>query len=230
MKIGLLSDIHSNYDALEIVLERLRKEEVGTLIIAGDSVGYYYSARKVFDSLLDFTIYHVLGNHEIYLLNYKSDSGGEIFNHFGSGISRNYVDLTNSQIEFISNLKHPLSASIDGIDFLISHGAPWNLEQYIYPDSPSEIWDEFVQYPETVFITGHTHHQMLKRYSGKLIINPGSVGQSRSTESSSEWAILDTDNLQVTFFSERYDSRRLIAECLNNDPDFPLLRKHLTDY
>ena len=229
MKIGLLSDIHANYDALKIVLESLRKEKIVTLIVAGDSVGYYYSARKVLDSLESFTVYHVLGNHEIDLLNYGSGSRGESSYRFGSGLSRNYVDLTDSQIEFISTLKHPLHATIGDIDFLISHGSPWNLEEYIYPDSSSEIWNKFVQYPERVFITGHTHHQMLKRYSGKLIINPGSVGQSRSTKSSSEWAILDTDNLQVTFFSERYDSGRLIAECLNNDPDFPLLRKHLAD-
>ena len=230
MKIGVLSDIHANYDALKIVLERLRGENVDTLIVAGDSVGYYYSARKVFDALLSFTVYHVLGNHEIDLLNCRTGSHGESSKRFGSGLYRNYKDLTDLQMELISNLKHPLQASIGGVDFLISHGSPWDLEQYIYPDSPLDVWKKFTKYPETVFVTGHTHHQMLKRFSGKLIINPGSVGQSRSTKSSAEWAILETANLQVTFFSERYDSDSLIAECSNNDPDFPILIKHLTDY
>lgn len=229
MKVGLLSDIHANESALQVVLDALRAERIDTLIVCGDSVGYYYSAQAVFDLLSDFKVHHVLGNHEVEILKFKSVSVSGAPNDLGSGLSRNFAELSEEQLTVISGFDHPLDVNIDGIEFLISHGSPWNLEEYLYPDSPQETWERFLNYPQNVFIIGHTHHQMLKRIKGKVIINPGSVGQSRSSISSAEWAVIDTEKLQITFFSERYDSRQLIAECLMYDPEFPLLVRHLRE-
>jgi putative phosphoesterase len=229
MKVGLLSDIHANQSALQVVLDALRAECIDTLIVCGDSVGYYYSAKAVFDLLSDFEVHHVLGNHEVEILKFSSGSAGEAPNYFGSGLSRDFVELSEAQLTAISSFEHPLGVNIDGIEFLISHGSPWNLEEYLYPNSSQEVWEKFLDYPQNVFIIGHTHHQMLKRIRGKVIINPGSVGQSRSSISCAEWAVIDTKKLQISFFSEKYDSNQLIAECLMYDPEFPFLVKHLRE-
>ena len=47
-KIGILSDIHGNYDALEAVLKRAKKEKIDRFIFCGDLIGYYYEPKKMF--------------------------------------------------------------------------------------------------------------------------------------------------------------------------------------
>ena len=52
MKIGLLADIHGNSDALASVLSDAKDCGITRLLVAGDLVGYYYSAKKVLNLLL----------------------------------------------------------------------------------------------------------------------------------------------------------------------------------
>lgn len=44
MKIGIISDIHGNIDALDAVLEELKKENIDKIICVGDFVG---RSRKI---------------------------------------------------------------------------------------------------------------------------------------------------------------------------------------
>ena len=44
MKIGIISDIHGNIDALNSVLKELEKEKVDRIICLGDSIG---RSRKI---------------------------------------------------------------------------------------------------------------------------------------------------------------------------------------
>ena len=59
----MLSDIHANHKALEIVLEDLNKENVTAIIVAGDLVGYYYWPHKVIDIIMmikDFIVFKAI--------------------------------------------------------------------------------------------------------------------------------------------------------------------------
>ena len=42
MKIAIVSDIHANATAFQVVLNSLRSKNVDALLIAGDLVGYYF--------------------------------------------------------------------------------------------------------------------------------------------------------------------------------------------
>ena len=41
-KIGILSDIHGNYNALKAVINKARKNKITSFIFCGDLIGYYY--------------------------------------------------------------------------------------------------------------------------------------------------------------------------------------------
>ena len=45
MKIAILSDIHANIEAFELVMKTIDKDDIDALI-AGDLVGYYYHPDK----------------------------------------------------------------------------------------------------------------------------------------------------------------------------------------
>lgn len=44
MKIGIISDVHGNIDALDAVLEELKKENIDKIICLGDFIG---RSRKI---------------------------------------------------------------------------------------------------------------------------------------------------------------------------------------
>jgi len=227
VKIGILSDIHANLAALSVVVEELHSLQIENLIVAGDTVGYYYEILGVRELLQDFILFETLGNHEMSLLSDDQTHLKEYKQKYGSGLSKNFKDLGSAGIEYIKNLSHPQHISFENVAFLISHGAPWDINQYLYPNSAVELWDKFESYSEDIFILGHTHHQMLKRLKHKLIINPGSVGQSRCGMPNADWAVFDLIDHSVTFKSTPYSPKSVLEQCAIFDPGLDLLTKHL---
>lgn len=227
MKIGILSDIHANRTALSAVVEELHSMQIRNLIIAGDTVGYYYEILGVRELLRDFMLFETLGNHEMSLLSDDQTHLEEYRKKYGSGLSKNLEDLGSAGLEYIRNLSHPYRVKLENLSFLISHGTPWDINQYLYPNSSVELWDKFESYSDDIFVLGHTHHQMIKRLKNKLIINPGSVGQSRCGKANAEWAIFDSSDRSVMFRSTPYSPKTLLEQCAKFDPGLVVLTKHL---
>lgn len=46
LKIGIISDIHGNFDALEAVLEKFEQNGIGKIICLGDLIGRSYKIRR----------------------------------------------------------------------------------------------------------------------------------------------------------------------------------------
>ena len=64
MKIGVISDIHGNSDALAEVLKKAKEENVEHLLVLGDLVGYYYHPDKIMKLLSEWSFDIIKGNHE----------------------------------------------------------------------------------------------------------------------------------------------------------------------
>ena len=69
-KIGVLSDIHGNYDALKTVIKNAKKKGINNFIFCGDLIGYYYEPKKCIDLLSEFKVDYIKGKHEIMLEDY----------------------------------------------------------------------------------------------------------------------------------------------------------------
>ncbi|MCI0655454.1 MAG: metallophosphoesterase, partial [Acidobacteria bacterium] len=65
MKTAILSDVHSNVDALEAVLEDVESQDVDQVVCLGDSVGYGAQPRECLDLLFDRCCVIVAGNHDL---------------------------------------------------------------------------------------------------------------------------------------------------------------------
>jgi predicted phosphodiesterase len=62
---------------------------------------------------------------------------------------------------------------------LCFHGSPLANTDTILSTTPMEVLDGFFSgQASSVWVGGHTHIQMLRRTGDKLILNPGSVGNS----------------------------------------------------
>lgn len=229
MKLALLGDVHGNADALSAVLVAAQKMGVEHLLVTGDLVGYYFAPAKVLELLAPWSRHVVRGNHEDMLAASRKDRAmlELIMNRYGSGIRLALEQLSESQLNEVCSLPHPLQLDLDGCRILLCHGAPWDVDQYVYPDARQDLLQRCIE-PEVDFVVlGHTHYSMDKHIGDVQIVNPGSVGQPRNRLPGAQWAFLDTTSRRLELRVEPYDREPLIRECRLRHPELPYLAEIL---
>lgn len=225
MRIGLIGDIHGNQLALQAVLEAAAAAKVDRLLVTGDLVGYYFAPLHVLELLSSWTCDVVRGNHEEMLSKARSDGDylATAEARYGSGVRVALEQLSSKQLDSLCSLPHPLELDIDGSRILLSHGAPWDLDQYIYPDADQEMLAGCLPQNYDLVVMGHTHYPMLKCIGNTTVVNPGSVGQPRDRKPGACWALFDTKDHSIELRRESYDSSSLVRECQLRHPELPYL-------
>ena len=231
MKIGLLSDIHGNADALAAVLASARRLDVQRILCSGDIVGYYYEPDKCLELLSEWEVECVRGNHEdmLFGLINTPSLGPQIKTKYGSGLYIAAAILTTAQLEYLYKLPVHKTIKIQGKTFLLCHGSPWETDQYIYPDAEQSMFRRCAEGGNDYVVLGHTHHQLKAVHGNTLIVNPGSVGQPRGRDRGfAHWAVLDTQNGLCQHQTTAYDLSSVISQAQKYDPDVSYLRSILT--
>lgn len=257
MRIGLISDVHSNYHALKAVLDFLN-DKIDVLICSGDFVGYGPSPGKCIDSLIDFPIphYYCVGNHDLgvrlsYSLmnNLPSKQDTKILSHFSfrngadEMITRNATELREMHYYFLLNLPYKRIFQLNAFDIYLTHGTPSkrrieNVGKYLFPP-PILSYDVILNRISKdkhannakIIIVGHSHQRFIiertkRSYwsliddiinkkqiefpltfslkQKKVIINPGSVGQSRDGTGNASFAIINLNTQEIIFHDLNY--------------------------
>jgi putative phosphoesterase len=226
MKLALLGDIHGNDLALEAVLTAAHVQKADELLVTGDLVGYYFAPRKVIELLSSWKRYVVRGNHEDMLEKARKYPYllGDIDKKYGCGLRIALDDLTVGQLDYLCSLSHPLVINVGQRKILLCHGAPEDLNQYVYPDDNLGFLESPNFYSFDLIVLGHTHYPMKRKLpNGSCIVNPGSVGQPRNRIPGAHWALYDTDTDEVEFFCESYDYKSVSDEAIRIHPELPYL-------
>ena len=207
MILPVISDIHSNLDALERVLEKIDSDRI---LCCGDIVGYYTQPNECIEKLRQLKAISVTGNHD--LASVTGDVSG--FNPY----AKEAMDWTrkvikDKNIEFLRNLKRKIKIKIDNVNIMIVHGSPRDpLSEYIFPSSPDSTLKSFLQSENVdILIMGHTHIPFIKKFGNKLVFNPGSVGQPRDGDSRASFAFLDILANEVKIYRIKYDIDKVVT-------------------
>lgn len=226
MRFLILSDIHSNLDALEAALEAAPAYDVVANL--GDIVGYGACPNEVIDRSRELGNIFVRGNHD------KACSGiADVrgFNYVAAAaVVWTHHALRPDNLEWLKALPQgPLALEpLDGVQ--VVHGSPRDEDEYLLASEHAADSLETVEIPLTFF--GHTHMQggflltnnqeitFHPRYNeeneneswefsldrpGKYLINPGSVGQPRDGDWRAAFAVYDSDATKITFHRVVYD-------------------------
>jgi diadenosine tetraphosphatase ApaH/serine/threonine PP2A family protein phosphatase len=218
MRRLILSDIHSNLVALEAVLADAPPEL--PVWCLGDIVGYGPRPNECIERLRRLDVEAcVVGNHDWAVM------GKVDVRDFNLDAQRSVIwtqrQLRPANLDYLERL--PLSVMQD--EFTLVHGSPrepiW--EYILYPPIARRNF-EHLDTPHC--LVGHTHvpvafrldadHQALETEHlvegrplllerGRLIINPGSVGQPRDGDARASYAILDTEAGQFDSYRVDYD-------------------------
>ena len=215
MKIAIISDIHSNIKALEAVLKDIKDRKCDAILCLGDFVGYYYWPEEVVNSLMNIeNVYSIKGNHEEMLFASLKDLKvrENINNKYGLGIDYSCEKLSDTSLSFLENLESSMDLILDGISIGMFHGSPTSIDKYIYPDANQETFFDITNNKFNVVLFGHTHHQFVSYFNNTLIINPGSVGQSRDIRGLAAYSIYSTDSGVVLPLRIKYDTSSLVSK------------------
>jgi len=224
MKVGLIADIHGNSPAFRSVLAALR-DRVDSILFMGDLVGYYPFVNQCVEVWDANQIIGILGNHDQILadcLAQGREPEESYCTRYGSALTRCLRQLSPQAQALLASWPQHRSLALEGLSVAMFHGAPWlPLEGRVYPDFAE--WDRFDGSSEEVILLGHTHYPLLKKWRGKMIINPGSVGQPRSRSGAAEYAVLDVAQRSVVFERAPYDVSSVIQDASLHDPQISYL-------
>ncbi len=225
MRYLIVSDLHSNAEALQAVLEAAagRYERV---ICCGDLVGYGADPNATVDWARQNVSVIVRGNHD------KASCGvteGEDFNPLARYAALwTRAQLTPENLAYLRDL--PIGPiEVDG--FHVVHGSIEDEDEYVFFSEHAAMLAPRLQFPVTFF--GHTHIQggFIRQGIGlvrsipvavseergfkalelqereQYLVNPGSVGQPRDGNARAAFVIYDTDTTPgvVEYWRAPYD-------------------------
>ena len=186
-RYAIITDIHGNKEALESILDDIKKQNIDETYCLGDTIGIGPESKECIDILIKNKIKSILGNHELYTLR-----GNQI-----EELEQNEIDhnnwvsstLTKKELDYIS--ASPLFYEIN-IDY--DNKIPNNkivLCHYLikdknkdYPFEKSklnkevDLWKKYYD-PNITYVVGHLHKLIdinsVPGIKGDIILDTGTL-------------------------------------------------------
>jgi predicted phosphodiesterase len=218
MRIGVLSDVHANLEALDAVLADVEQRGCDALVCLGDFVGYGPDPVGCVARLRGRLRMAVVGNHD------RAAVGERPIDDFNP-FAQEAIVWTRAHLDADTRaylLALPERADLDGLLFV--HGSPRRpVDEYIVDGRTARA--SFVADPFRIAFVGHTHvpaifeeaHHRVRlaewlpgiptplRRDHRYIVNAGSVGQPRDSNRDAAYVVFDAEERSVTLLRVPYD-------------------------
>ena len=191
MRLGVISDVHSNIHALRSAVEVMDAERIEKIFFAGDAVGYGANPNECCDTLRRICHRSIRGNHDEAVVT-KIFSGLNPYAHAAANWTIGV--LNESARMFLESLRPSANEVIDNRTIAMYHGSPRTMNEYVYSESAQEDILDIAK--ADLVILGHTHMPYVKEFTRGIILNPGSVGQPRDSDPHGSLAVVETDPLR----------------------------------
>ena len=194
MKVGIISDVHGDYETLSRTLDKLDNDhQVTQILCAGDLVGRGPQQNKVVDAIRHRNIVTVRGNHDEW-----------------------FYDIDAENKAFLKQLPVDWRGEVGDARVFMCHGKPGNNMWGMYRDHLSNTYLNMVlkSLKVDVLVTGHTHVPLYMRAKKGCIINPGSLYTFESSRAtSSTYGVLNLSDFTFHVFdSDTVDVNRVTVK------------------
>jgi putative phosphoesterase len=207
MKLGIISDIHSNIAGLRTALDRLAAQKVDRILCAGDLVDVDPNGDEVVALIRVHNIPCVRGNHD-------QDARAEqaTLRKRNLALERHaQIFLSDATLDYVSSLPKRLDLQFDEQRICLAHGAPWSNRDYVWPESDTNLLERVVtEANANIIVLGHTHIPMCLRFKECLILNAGSLDENRR-DGRQTYAVLDITTSSVIIYD--LNSSKPIRTC-----------------
>ena len=223
MRIAVFSDVHSNLVALEAVLTEVDAASPDELWCLGDVVGYGPRPNECCDLVRARADICLGGNHDlavrgtIDLAEFSGDAADAA--RWTRGV------LTERSRAFLDALEPEGERSGVSLYHASARDPVW---EYVLSDEAAAATLAIAPHP--VVLVGHSHVALQVLWigdalegglaqdggevplEGRVLLNPGSVGQPRDGDPRAAWLLLDLDDRSATFHRVEYDVERTQAQ------------------
>ncbi|GFZ33184.1 phosphodiesterase [Clostridium zeae] len=237
MKIGVITDIHSNIDALNAVLDEFDSLGIERIICSGDIIGIGPKPEETVKRIMLFkdNIECVRGNHDNYLVNgipitFPNDEMmdyGEMEHH-----KWEHGKLSEESIEFIKSLPYTKTLKICGKTIYTAHYAIDQDNKYVkFTSNPSldDLKMMFKNVEADIIVYGHKHAPSINHESNKWYINSGSLGCPADDINIARAGIIVVNEDCITYekLNVHYDVKKVIENIKYiKYPDFKNILKY----
>jgi diadenosine tetraphosphatase ApaH/serine/threonine PP2A family protein phosphatase len=208
VRIQVISDIHSNLEALEAVLQHAQQHgPIREVWCLGDIVGYGPNPRECIAIVQEKATVCIAGNHDLGAI---GKIGLETFNAVAATACRwTGQQLTPGEQAFLNALEPKTRRG----EFTLAHGSPREpIWEYVV--SIGTALASFSHFQTEYCLVGHSHipflcakdprlqnchfyelpsEDIVVLGAERLILNPGSVGQPRDGNPKASYLIYDTE-------------------------------------
>ncbi len=215
-RIAILSDIHANMFALEAVIEDIQHQDIDEVLVAGDIVGRGPQGSAVTKRIMKLGWKSVRGNHESYTLSFRAEMIAENCLTSPEWAAARWIaaELDDEDANFLQSFPFTLTSSLVP-ELRVFHGSPRGNRDGIAPWTGREKCEQdLLAIKEHLFVCGHTHRILLRKFSTGIIVNAGSVGLPFNGEHRAQYAILEFEEERlksVTFRAVPYDKEGFLA-------------------
>lgn len=222
-RVGIISDIHGNLQALESVLKELDRLGVDFIACCGDVVGYGANPNECVDLIRQRGIPAIAGNHDFAALSLIDIT---YFNDVAKrAILWTRKNLTPANQQYLRDL--PLTIEMGQMMFV--HASPRNPEQWNYIITMGDARQSFRHFGQRECFIGHSHTPFIVRNENgnlscpdanetdlrdgcRYLINVGSVGQPRDRNPDACFAVRDNVEKRIAVHRVKYDLVRAQEE------------------
>ncbi len=240
MRIAVFSDVHSNIDALTVVLERYKELSIDRYVCLGDVVGYGGAPEECCNVVRPLVDVCIMGNHDAAV-------SGEMDYAFYYEAARNALShhansVSKGNLEWLRNLPY----TVDEGGWCFSHGSPVNAREFDYVFNPGQAAGLLLHWSDLSPVTFIGHSHLTKAFAlarpgslsrveevtasqitfdpdKKYIVTVGSVGQPRDNDARACCTVFDTEAMTLTYERLDYDiakAAQRIFDCEQLVPDF----------
>jgi diadenosine tetraphosphatase ApaH/serine/threonine PP2A family protein phosphatase len=213
---AIVSDIHGNLEALDVVLADIASHKPASIVCLGDFVGYGASPNECIERLRPMIEQAVAGNHDL------AACGRLKLSYFNSNaaVAARWTEtaLTPENRAYLQELPY----SVQWLDALLVHASPAQPEDWHYVLSPIEAEEEMAAYTQSLCFIGHSHypgafdrHNDRIRYTRtaevrlekghRYLVNVGSVGQPRDGDPRAGYLLYDDVERVIRHVRLEYD-------------------------
>ncbi|MCW2243938.1 metallophosphoesterase family protein [Azospirillum canadense] len=224
MRLGILSDIHANVEALRAALADMESAGVERIVCLGDIVGYNTDPSACIALLREAGALCIAGNHDRAVTRQIPTDGFSV--RAIRAVAWTRKRLSAEEIAWLAAL--PLKAAVDD-QLVVVHGAlhvdqGCELVRLNSDDRLRQSAQALLEHPSgaRVCAFGHTHRLGVHEYrDGELwkhdrdevrlrdgsvyLLNPGTVGEPRTAERRATYIVFDTEQRMVSVRRVPYD-------------------------
>jgi predicted phosphodiesterase len=226
MRYGIFSDIHSNLEALEAVLEAFAEEGVEQYVSVGDIVGYGADPSQCIAIVEGLPCLVVAGNHDWAVSDLHDPRN---FNEAArEAVLWTEAVLTWEEIGYLKSLG--LIVEQDALTLV--HGSLDHPDDFNYILTARDSQPTFELMKTPLCLIGHSHipaifrltekgikslkeHRIKIGPADKYIVNVGSVGQPRDGDPRAAYAIYDDAKRTLEIKRVKYDIKKAQEKILN---------------